>query len=270
MFSSKQKRCMTATEKTRQLLVISFLAWWALCFHLSAQSDLLVDPAKTAQAKSQEEFDKYLEIVTAPGAPQTVGKVEAFVSQFPTSELLGAAYKYEMHAFQVLNNFDGMLTAGRKALLGNPDEVNTLLTLAPAMASRAAGRSDREELLLQAEAYARHALEEIETQRVSRKVSLQEWTIQKHQMQADAHGALGTVALQRGNVHSAVREFKTAIELTPEPQGIQFLRLGLALTHTAKNEARENFRRAAELGPDPVRRSATEELRKLSDKPVSQ
>jgi tetratricopeptide (TPR) repeat protein len=262
---------MTATKTIRRLLVFLFLAGFGPCAHLSAQSDVLVDPGKTAQAKSEEEFDKYLEIVTAQDAPQVIDKANAFVSQFPKSELVGAAYQYEVQAYQRLNNFDGLLTAGRQALLTNPNEVNSLLTLASAMASRAAGRPDREELLSQAEANARHALEEIEIQRISRKVSLQEWMVQKHQMQADAHGALGTVALQRGNTQTAVREFKTAIEIAPTPQGIQFLRLGLALALTpAKNEARENFRRAAELGPDPIRASAAEESKKLSGKTSSQ
>jgi tetratricopeptide (TPR) repeat protein len=262
---------MTATRTTRQLLVILFLACFVPRVYLNAQSDVLVDPTKTAQAKSEDEFDKYLEIVTATDAAQVIDKTNAFVSQYPKSELLGAAYQYQMHAYQLSNDFDGMLTAGRQALLRNSNDVNTLLTLASTMASRATGRPDREELLSQAEADARHALEEIETQRISRKVSLQEWTSQKHQMQADAHGALGTVALQRGNTQTAVREFKTAIEIAPHPQGIQFLRLGLALASTpAKNEARENFRRAAELGPDPIRRSAAEELKKLPEKPSPQ
>jgi tetratricopeptide (TPR) repeat protein len=271
MFSNKPRRFMTATEMAHRLLVILFLTCFAPCVHLNAQSDVLVDPSKTAQAKSEEEFDKYLEIVTAPDAPQVIDKANAFISQFPKSELLGAAYQYQMHAYQLLNNFDGLLASGRQALSKNPNEVNTLLTLASAMASRAAGRPDREELLAQAQTNARHALEGIETQRISRKVSLQEWTIQKHQMQADAHGALGTVALQRGNSQIAIHEFKTAIEIAPNPQGIQFLRLGLALASTpAKNEARENFRRAAELGPEPIRTSAAEELKKLSGKTSSQ
>jgi tetratricopeptide (TPR) repeat protein len=258
---------MTAIEFGRRLLACLLLGWFGHCALINAQSDVLVDPGKTAQAKSEEEFDRYLEVVTAPSPQAIVDTVKIFVAQFPNSELLGAAYQYEMHAFQRLNNFDGMLIAGHNALLSNPNDLNTLLTLAPVMASRAAGRSDRENLLSQADEEARHALEEIEKERISRKVSLQEWTIQKHQMQAEAHGALGTVAMQRSNFQVAIREFKTAIELVPKPEGIQFLRLALALNSTsAKNEARDNFRRAAELGPDPVRRSAAQELQKLSDK----
>jgi tetratricopeptide (TPR) repeat protein len=261
---------MTATKTARRLFVIFFLAWFGPCVQSNAQSDTLADPGKTAQAKSEEEFDKYLEIVTAPDPPQVIDKVTAFVSQFPKSELLGAAYQYQMQAYQLLNNFDGMVSAGRQALLRNPNDINTLLALASAMANRATGRSDREELLSQAETDARHALGQIETQRISRKVSLQDWTVQKHQMQAEAHGALGTVALQRGDTRTAVQEFKMAIEIAPKLQGIQFLRLGLALALTpAKNEARENFRRAADLGPDAIRRSAVEELRKLSEKTTS-
>ncbi len=234
-----------------------------------AQSYAFVDPGKTAQAKSEEEFDKYLEIVTAPEAHSIVEKAESFISQFPQSELLSAAYQYEMRAFEQLNNFDGMLAAGRAALLANPDDANTLLTLAPAMASRAAGRPDREELLSQAEKDARHAIGQIESQRISRKVSVQQWTEQKNEMESEAHGALGIVALERKQNDAAIHEFKVAINLASQPKGIQFLRLGLALRSSgASNEAQENFRHAAELGPDPVRRLASEELKKLSPQVV--
>jgi tetratricopeptide (TPR) repeat protein len=246
-------------------MLLAFLLLIGFSVELKAQSDALVDRGKTAQAKSEEEFDKYLEIVTAADPRQVVVEVDAFVSQFPHSELLSAAYQSKMHACEQLNDFDGMLAAGREALLRNPDDANTLLALAPAMASRAAGRTDRNELLTQAGYDAHHALEEIESKRISRQVSLQEWALHKGQMESEAHGVLGIVALQRNQSASAVREFKTSISLAAQPQGIQFLRLGLALSSSgAKSEAQENLRRAAELGPDAVRRSASEELKKLS------
>jgi tetratricopeptide (TPR) repeat protein len=231
---------------------------------LAAQMDTFVDPAKTAQARSEEEFDHYLEIVSSSDAPQVIAKVDAFAAQFPQSELLGAAYRYQMHAWEKLNDFNGMLAAGRKMLLQNPDDIDTLLTLAPAMASRASSRPDREQLLSQAEQDATHALAEIATERISRKVSREQWNIEKRQMESEAHGALGIVALQKKQTAAAVHEFKTAIDLAPQPQGILFLRLGLALSSTAKDEARDSLRRAEELGPDPVRKSAAAELRRLS------
>jgi len=259
---------MTRTEPLTRLL-ISLILFLGLSAGLKGQSDAVLDPGKAAQAKSQDEFDKYLEIVGTPEPHQVIAKVDAFALQFPQSELLPVAYQHKMHACEKLNDFDGMLAAGRKALLANPDDVNTLLTLAPAMASRAAGRADRDQLLSQAEAYARAALEKLETTRISRKVTVQEWTEQKHQMQSEAHGALGLVALQRKQNETAVHEFSTAISLDFQPSGIQFLRLGIAFNAlAASGDAAKNFRRAADLGPEPVRNLALQELKKLSDKNV--
>ncbi len=257
---------MTRTEALGRLLICLILLFGP-SVSLEGQSDAVLDPGKAAQARSQEEFDKYLEIVASTDPHQVIGKVDGFVSQFPKSELLSTAYQYKMRACETLNDFDGMLIAGRKALLGNPDNVNILLALAPAMASRAAGRADRDQLLSQAEADAHLALEKLETTRLSRKVSVQEWTAQKHQMQSEAHGALGLVALQRKQNEIAVREFSAAISLDPQPGGIQFLRLGMAFNGlAAPNDAAKNFRRAAELGPEPVRNLALQELKRLSDK----
>jgi len=259
---------MTRTEALWRLLICLTLLLGPSA-SLEGQSDAVLDPGKAAQAKSQQEFDRYLEIVAATEPHQVIAKVDAFVSQFPQSELLSTAYQYKMHACERLNDFDGMLAAGRKALLGNPDNVNILLALAPAMASRAAGRADRDQLLSQAEAYAHHALEKLEATRLSRKVSVQEWTAQKRQMQAEAHGALGLVALQRKQNEIAVREFSAAISLDAHPAGIQFLRLGMAFNGlAASDDAAKNFRRAADLGPEPVRNLALQELKRLSDKNV--
>jgi tetratricopeptide (TPR) repeat protein len=258
------------TETENSCGVLSFLIFVLLTIPapLLGQSDVFVDPAKAAQAKTEGEFDKYLEIVTASDPHQIVSHAEAFVVLFPHSELSSAAYRYKMQAYEQLNDFDGMLAAGRQALVGNPDDASTLLALATAMASRAAARSDREALLSEAERDARHALEEVEKAHLSRKVSMQEWTQQKHQMQSEAYGALGVVSLERKQTEAAARDFTTAISLSPQPQGIQFLRLGLAYssmaTNTARAAAQVNFRRAAELGPEAVRKSALSELTKLT------
>jgi tetratricopeptide (TPR) repeat protein len=252
-------------------IIFPMLLLFGVPASLVAQSDVFIDPGKTAQSKSEEEFDKYLDIVTASDPQQIIDTVNAFVSQFPQSELLPAAYRYQMHAFEHLNDFSGMLTAGRKALAGNPDNVNILLSLAAAMASRAPGRADQDALLSQAENDARHALEEIDKTRISRKISAQEWTFQKHQMQSEAHGIFGVVALQRKQAETAVHEFMAAIDLAPQPQGIQFLRLGLAYSSAGDNkDAQENFRHAADLGPEPVRKSASAELKKLSESTAPQ
>jgi len=237
---------------------------------LQAQFGALVSPTQAPQAQSQEELDAYLQIVSTQSPDQMKKEVDAFAAAFPKSELLGLAYQNQLHACEQLNDFDGMLAAGQKALQANPDNLNTLLTLAPAMASRAGRRPDRDQLLENAEGYARRALDGIEKTRLPHKVSLEHWEIEKHQMQSQAHEVLGIVALQRGQPQAAIPEFQTAVTLSPVPEGIQFLRLGLALAATGQNEAAtKNLRQSAQLGPDAVRTLALAQLEKLQNDKVS-
>jgi tetratricopeptide (TPR) repeat protein len=223
-----------------------------------------VSPGQAAQARSQEELDAYLQIVKATEPHDVAQKVDAFALAYPKSELLGLAYQNQVHAFEQLNDFDQMLGAGEKALQANPDNLNTLLMLAPAMASRADHRPDRAQLLAQAESYANRALQGIEKTRLPHKVSLEHWTIEKREMQSQAHEVLGMVAFQRGQAPAAIAEFQTAISLSPASEGVQFLRLGLALISHGENPAAGNaLRRAAELGPASVRALAVASLEKL-------
>jgi Flp pilus assembly protein TadD len=94
---------------------------------------------------------------------------------------------------------------------------------------------------------------------------MEQWDLRKRQMQSEAHGVLGVVALQRGQSQEAISELDMAISLAPKLEGVQFLRLGLALASAGKkNDAEQKFRRAAELGPEVVRNAATDQLKKLN------
>jgi Flp pilus assembly protein TadD len=84
-------------------------------------------------------------------------------------------------------------------------------------------------------------------------------------MQSEAHGVLGVVALQLSQFQSAVSELEMAISLATRPQGVQFLRLGMALASSGKkDDAEKKLRRAAELGPDSVRSLALDQLKLMT------
>jgi tetratricopeptide (TPR) repeat protein len=231
---------------------------------VQAQFGSLTSPSQTPQAKSQEELDRYLEIVTATKPSEVIRLVSAFVHEFPQSELLSFAYQQEVHAYEQLDDFDGMLAAGRRALAGSPKSLETLLSLSSAIANRAGHRPDRDELLAEAKEYAETVLAEVNRIHISRKNSLEDWHKQKRQMESEAHGALGLVALQKGELANALSELGSSLDLAPDPQGVQFLRLGLAQVAAGRNhDAEENLRRAAERGPDPVRNLALDKLSKM-------
>lgn len=231
-------------------------------FAAGAQLGPLADPSQAPQAQTQEEFDQYLGIIAESDPKQVIQRVAEFVHAFPDSRLAGVAYQYEMHAREETGDIDGMLAAGKLALAANSDNLNTLLTLAPAAANAAPGRKDRAELLAEAQTWASSALVALEKTKAPRQWPLAKWMAEKRRMQAEAHETLGVIALDEADSATAVREFQTAVDLQPAPDGSRFLRLGLALLERGtKDEAVKNMQRAAELGPEPVRTIALKLLK---------
>ncbi len=253
--------------RVRQLLLAFLLALMSRTPILQGQFGPLVMPNQAPQARSQEELDAYLEITTTTDPSVAIRKADIFASRFPKSELLGIAYQHQMHAYQQVGNFNGMLAAGQKALDANPDNLNTLLTLAPALAQEAAHRPDGASLLAQAEEDAQRALRGIEKTQIPRQMPLERWEIEKREMQSKVHDVLGTVALGRGQFPIAIREFQMAVSFAPNGEGAEFLGLGRAYAAAGvRADAEKALRHAADLGPESVRKQALDELQKLAGK----
>ena len=180
----------------RTLVIILLVLQTSVFLH--AQLGPLVSPFQAPQAKTQAELDLYLKIVTESDPLKTVRAVEELAAKYSKSDLLGIAYQYEMFAYQRMNDFDGLLGAGRKALKLQPKNVNTLLTLASAIGDGADQRSDSGELLGQAEDYAHQALDELSKMRIPRRISMQQWKILQAEMNSRAHEALGNEHDEKG------------------------------------------------------------------------
>jgi tetratricopeptide (TPR) repeat protein len=241
----------------------------ALCFFGSAcwlhsQSGAFLSPLEAPQAHSQAEFDAYLEVITASNLREAVREADKFAATFPKSELLGLAFEHQMLAYQRLNDFEGLLRAGEKSLRLEPKNVNTLLTLASAIPNAAGERPDGSALLGKAQSYASLALQELGTMHIPRQISMGQWKIMQGEMEAQAHEALGHIAVKQGNLELAITEFERAAFENPVAKGSQFLRLGIAYDMAGRTSRAEGaLRRALDLGPDQVRERALAELRKL-------
>jgi tetratricopeptide (TPR) repeat protein len=230
-----------------------------------AQFDPLVGPRQAPQANSAQELDDYLEILDSPSDRERVRAVETFAQHHPDSELLGIAYQYQMLAYRGLNDYDGVVQSGERALKLHPDNLNTLVVMATTLPNRVAPETVDDPRLAQAEQYARRVFEGISRMKLPRSVSPQRWQELRLEMEASAHEALGYVATKQGNLPGAILEFERAVQQNPSPQGSQFYRLGVAYMMAQKNDlAREALNRAVELGPDEIRKLAGAVLQKLS------
>ena len=234
-------------------------------FQALGQFGVFQNLGHTPQAKTPEEFDAYLEILSETDASRRAHMVSAFAQRFAGSELLGNAYQHQLTAFVELDSLAGVLTAGRIVLARIPDNLTALLTLASSIPNGTTGRTDAVDLLDAAELYANTALEVLEKKQIPRSIPFVEWKLARSEMQAQAHESLGHVAAKRGNFAEAVLEFERARDLSPRPAGRQFFRLGVAYTWVGRlTEARHALESAVSLGPDPIRRLAQDELKKIN------
>jgi tetratricopeptide (TPR) repeat protein len=229
-----------------------------------AQFGPLQSPSQAPQARSQEELDLYLEIYSSTDPRAAAALAARFVSTYPRSEFLGFAYQQQMLACQQLNDYDGVLRAGAKALELAPRNVTTLLTLATVIPNRVSGRPDASALLDHAESYARQVLGELEEMKIPQEVPLEEWETRKAGIQSECHEALGHVSLKRKDFATAIREFREATLDNSKPNGRQFLRLSSAyLLAGQTGEAEQAAERAVELSQGEIRKLAEQQLREI-------
>ncbi len=231
---------------------------------LYAQFGVFRNLGYTPQAKTQQEYDLFLEIAAETVDLKRIEKVDLFAAAYPQSELLGQAYQYQLTSYRSTDNFVGVLLAGEKVLSLLPDNVEALITLAEAIPNGTAGRTDAEQLIDRAEQYANKSLEVIERTHIPREIPYADWKRYRRTLEARAHEALGHIAAKRGRLNIAVVEFETAVRLNPEPAGTQHFRLGVAYVWIGRTEEAKNaLTRAAELGPARIRVLAQRELMAL-------
>jgi tetratricopeptide (TPR) repeat protein len=177
-------------------------------------------------------------------------------------------YQGLMLAYQEMGDYQGLIESGEKALKIQPDNLNTLLTMADAIPNGISGNETGDSLrLAQAEQYARRIFEGIERIKLPRSVSRKRWQTLSKEMEASAYEALGHIASKRGQWQEAVAEFEKAVRQSPSPRGRQFYRLGVAhMLAGSDPSAQAALHQAAELGPDEIRRMANAVLKRIDDK----
>lgn len=229
-----------------------------------AQFGPLMTSTQTPQAKSADELDAYLEIYKNQDLQATVTLANQFIATYPDSEFLGLVYEHEAQAYQEMNNYEGVVWAGEKALALSPRNIKVLVMLALAIPNGVSGRSDSARLLGQAETYARRALRELDDKKIPQDVSLEEWKDLKGSLESDCHEALGHISVKRGDTAGGIREFRTAAFGNPKPNGRQFLRLSSTYRLAGQYEAaKQAAARAAELGNDQIRQLALQQLQDI-------
>lgn len=254
------------TSRPRSWRLAVALAAGLACplFLAMAQFGPFLDLGSAPQAKTQQEFDAYLDVLAADDPRDRVAACTAFMGAHPRSALRGLVSVHEMEAHRQLDDFAGVLSSGERVLQLLPDNLRALLTLAAAIPNAPVEAPRWEMQLDQAEGFARRALEVMDRKEIPKSIGLEEWKAFRAGMASEAHEALGHVATKRGQTERAVREFEQAVRLNPNAEGRQWFRLGIAYALAGRaGEASEALLRAADLGPALVAERATQAIEGL-------
>jgi tetratricopeptide (TPR) repeat protein len=212
------------------------------------------------QAKSREEFDAYLLVLSKTSPKEVISAAGDFEQHWPHSELLGQVLELQLNAYLSLGDSAQAIVAGEKALKAVPDNLAILSNLAYIIANSTIDPQH----LASAEEYARRELERSRTILVPKKISPEEWNEIQSRLGSTAHAALGLVSYKRGDIAGAIREFETAVKLAPAPDPAQYYRLGMLYRASGnQSKAAEMLHRVVESNDPTLRPLAERELKSL-------
>jgi tetratricopeptide (TPR) repeat protein len=246
--------------------------WLILSLSLCAQELSLSLPSlgSAPQAKSQQEFDDWLDLLGSTDPQRTVRTADEFLARYPQTEFAGRTYQAQMLAYQQLDNYEATVAAGKRALQLHPENLHVLATLANVIPLGVPpGRPD-DPRLEEAIGYARQLLSRLATQKIPRSFPLTEWRTLKLQLEVSAHAAFGLVMLQQGQAKEAVQELEWVTQHDPAADAVHFLRLGSAYLATRNYcPASGAFQRASALGPKLARKKAEEAQKNIASMTAS-
>ncbi len=204
------------------------------------------------QAKTQPEFDAYKAAVATSADPVALGKAaDDFAAKFPDSELRILLFKASMHSFQNANNADQMSAAADKVLKIDPDDPEALVGTAEVIAERTRDTDlDKDQRWAEAQKYASHAVETIETDvAIPAGTPQEKIDAYKGFMRSSAYSVLGTISFNQEKYPDAENYFRKSVDALPsQPDPVVVLRLAIALDKQNKYpEALKEANHAVEL-----------------------
>lgn len=216
-------------------------------------------PASEPQAKSPEEFDDFLDVLSRRAPGEIVLEAGRFAQRWPDSALLGEVYRIELSACRQLGDSACAIQAGERALQKAPDNLDLLAEVAYLLADAQPDAA----AMARADEYAHRVLTLVDTIQIPRSVTPQQWANTRAELEARAHTTLGLNAYNRHQPAIALRELETAKRLAPQPDAALCYRLGL-LYRVAGDDAKavEMLRQAAKSSDPALRNLAEQQLSK--------
>jgi tetratricopeptide (TPR) repeat protein len=174
----------------------------------------------TAQTvKSNKEREAINAAISAQDPAAKIKAAEAALQQFADTEYKPMLMTMLVGAAADMNDSAKVILYGENALRANPKDYQTQFWMAQAiLASTKEFDLDKEEKLKQAEKLANDGMKNVAAAvKPNPQIPEEQWASIKKQLEAQGHEALGLTGTLRKKWDVAIKEFESAIALSPEP-----------------------------------------------------
>jgi tetratricopeptide (TPR) repeat protein len=206
------------------------------------------------QAKTQPEFDAYKAATAITDAAALEKAADDFATKFPDSELRIILYKTAMRAYQSANNAEKTEAMGRKVLGLDADDPEALVLVAEVLTERTRDTDlDKDQRWAEAEKFAKHATETVETDvAVPAGTPQEKIDAYKSLLRSNSYSILGTLAFKKDDFANAEKLLRQSIDAYPSsPDPVVVLRLALSLDKQNRYpDALKEADRAVSIAPE--------------------
>lgn len=236
---------------------------------LAAVSAAQQPVAKQPQPKSQKEVEAIQALFNAPTPEARIQAAEELLKKFADTEFKSVALQVAAAAAQEQNDFEKMVLYSERTLETDPKSFGAMIMLASGIPQRTREFDlDKEEKLAKAEKYAASAVTAVkESPKPRPDITDEQWEGARKDVIAQAHEALGMIALVRKKYDVAITEFKTSIGVAATPDPTTKVRMASAYNLAGKFD--EAIAAADDVLADPqlnpvLRQFATQEKLKAA------
>jgi tetratricopeptide (TPR) repeat protein len=221
------------------------------------------------QAKTQEEFKAYQEVVAKTDTAQMEQAADEFAQKFPNSELRTVLYNALMNTYRNGGATDRAIAVGRKSLAIDPTDPvpNVMVALALAQSTRDTDL-DKDDRLNEATKDAQRAIDNIDSgMAIPPNTPPEKIQSARNSILTMAYETEGTVAMNKKDYPAAETAFRKGLAVNPaQPDGVLYLRLAIALDNQKKYpealEATDNAIKYNQAGTE-AQNLATQEKSRL-------
>ncbi|MFN0169600.1 MAG: tetratricopeptide repeat protein [Bryobacteraceae bacterium] len=227
----------------------------------------LIFAQKQPQPKSQKEVDAIQAMFQAQDPDSRIKAAEALIVKFADTEFKALALYLIAASYEQKGDVEKMIVYAEETLKADPKDYKPMFMLAAGFAKRTREFDlDKEEKLGKAEKYAKEGIEAVKVAaKPNPSVTDEQWTAAKKDFEAQAHDALGQVAMVRKKYDVATQEFTTALTTAGNPDPVTYIRLAQAHTMSGKPDdalaALDKLNAIADLHPQIKQAAQAERVR---------